>query len=269
MPKDSLLTSGLAYSSPDRLEVRRITHVGIVSSHLLAARHIVELIKINPETMAFIVSEKGKVNLDLPPNARVVILIDLLGLPVPASEYLTALATQIPGCSFIALDRTRKEIDVALLLRLGFAGFVSHEEALHLLGPAVQAVAEGHVWVSPDVMRIYVNLTCQHTQRRGAAARTLTVRENQVLDLLRQRYSNRELANFLRISESTVKFHVSNVLMKLNVKGRRDLMDKELSLGSEGFSGKPGKKFMVARANAAKRFRGEILLAESQDDVPA
>ena len=270
MPKNSFLIAAPVSSESDRLEVGKIIRVGIISSHLLAARHLIELIEINPAITAFIISKKGKIGVDLPSNARVVILIDLWDLPVPTSEYLAALAAQIPGCGFIALDRTRNEIDVALLLRLGFSGFVSYEEALQRLAPAVHTVAEGHVWVSPGVMRIYMNLTCQHTHGRGVRARTLTVRENQVLDLLRRRYSNREVANFLRISESTAKFHVSNVLMKLNAKRRRDLMEEELSLeGSIGFVGNSGKKFMPTPVKAAEPFRREILMAKSQDNVPA
>ena len=45
----------------------------------------------------------------------------------------------------------------------------------------------------------------------------------QTADLLRKRYSNREIASFLGISESTVKFHVSNVMSKQNVHCRREL----------------------------------------------
>jgi DNA-binding CsgD family transcriptional regulator len=76
-------------------------------------------------------------------------------------------------------------------------------------------------------LRIYVDLTSARNSIRATGIATLTVRENQILDLLRRRYSNKEIANHFGISESTVKFHVSNVLTKLNVNDRRDVKDKK------------------------------------------
>jgi DNA-binding NarL/FixJ family response regulator len=53
-----------------------------------------------------------------------------------------------------------------------------------------------------------------------AAARTLTIRERQVLDLIRQGLANKEIADRLSIAEPTVKTHVHNLLEKLNVSTR-------------------------------------------------
>jgi DNA-binding CsgD family transcriptional regulator len=51
----------------------------------------------------------------------------------------------------------------------------------------------------------------------------LTDRERQVMELLLRRMSNREIGTILRISERTVKFHVGNILTKLQVTSRREL----------------------------------------------
>lgn len=50
--------------------------------------------------------------------------------------------------------------------------------------------------------------------------RILTVKEKQIFDLLIQNYSTKEIASFLGISDKTVRNHISNVLLKLGVKGR-------------------------------------------------
>ena len=82
-----------------------------------------------------------------------------------------------------------------------------------------------------------MDLTSKRPAVRESGLGTLTSRENQVLDLLRRRYSNKEMATLLKISESTVKFHVSNVLTKLNVNDRRDLTDKHSLYGPRLVSG--------------------------------
>ena len=52
---------------------------------------------------------------------------------------------------------------------------------------------------------------------------TTTARENEILELVRVRLSNKEIAELLQIRVSTVKFHLSNILSKMQAKSRRDL----------------------------------------------
>jgi len=189
-----------------------------------------------------------------PASSRVVVLIDLWGLPLPLTEYLDWLSAAIPGCAFLALDSAKSEVDVARLLHSGIAGFITHAESSHLLGPAIQAVAAGRIWASPEIIRIYVELTSQRFTV-SSGAEMLTSRENQVLELLRKRYSNREMAQLLRISESTVKFHVSNVLMKLKAHHRRDLVNADsCGVSTLPEPSRPGKNAM-ALANAEPQER--------------
>jgi len=202
-------------------------YAGIVSWHSLAAAHLVDLVKANPNMTPVILADATNGSSIFPERARVVILIDLWGVSMSTAEYMDELSAAIPGCVFLALDRARNEMEIARLLRAGFAGFITHNEALYLLGQAIHAVAEGQIWTSPEVIRVYMNLTSKRPALRESGIGTLTSRENQILDLLRRRYSNKEMAMLLRISESIVKFHVSNVLMKLNVNDRRDLTDKQ------------------------------------------
>lgn len=225
----------MQFQAPSEQNLREIKNqicVGIVPSHLLVAHYLLELLKSNSSLLPVILFEGVKSTKIFPAGLPVVILIDLWRLPVPAFEYLDAFSEAIPGCAFLALDRARTESDVAQFLLAGFTGFIRHDEA-HLLAPAVEAVARGRLWISPEVARLYFQRTSSRTAIRRAGAETLTMRESQILDLLRRRYSNKEVADFLGISESTVKFHVSNVLMKLNVSNRRELTEKECFFEAE------------------------------------
>jgi DNA-binding NarL/FixJ family response regulator len=211
---------------PNPVDAPTEIYVGLVMSHSLAAHHLVELIKVN-NMLPVILDNRSNCAAAFPAGARVVIIIDLWGPPLPVTDYLDAFTAAIPEGAFLALDEPRADVEIAHLLRAGFSGFISHNQAVDLLGVAINAVAEGQVWATPEVIRIYLDLTSRRSGMRAAGIEVLTVRENQVLDLLRWRYSNKEMAKFLGISECTVKFHVSNVLTKLHVSDRRDVMDRE------------------------------------------
>jgi DNA-binding NarL/FixJ family response regulator len=215
-------------SQPDQAGTSTPTsiHVGLVVFHSLAAHHLAELVRIN-KMVPVLLTDHVKVAHPFPASPRAVVLIDLWGLPLPLTEYLDGLSAAIPGCAFLALDSAKPDIEVARLLHSGIAGFITHSESSQLLGAAIEAVAAGRVWASREIIRIYVELTSQRFTV-SSGVEMLTARENQVLEFLRKRYSNREMAQVLRISESTVKFHVSNVLMKLKAHHRRDLVNTDL-----------------------------------------
>lgn len=62
----------------------------------------------------------------------------------------------------------------------------------------------------------------------------MTPRENEIKELIQRRFSNKEIASILKICESTVKFHLTNIFSKLHAHGRQDLLQRkpiESSLG--------------------------------------
>lgn len=231
--------------SPSQMIQARVEapiYVGLVVFHSLAAHQLVDLLKAN--NMSPLLLADGVKNIQaFPVDGRVVILMDLWGQPVPVTEYLREFSAAIPNCKFLALDSAKPGIDVARLLRAGFAGFITHEETMHLLAPAIRAIAEGRVWTSPEITRRSHEAASQRTTALGM----LTARETQILDLIRRRYSNKEMGVLLQISESTVKFHVSNVLMKLRANHRRELTNSEIFPGPDWLSGRRGKKTHLPR----------------------
>jgi DNA-binding NarL/FixJ family response regulator len=111
-------------------------------------------------------------------------------------------------------------------VRLGVHGFVEHAKVSETLCDAVEAVAKGHLWIPPKVLQIYVESTSKGGWGSLDSVRLPTPREAEVLELARQRLSNKEIADVLRIQEGTVKFHISKIMTKLRVGDRRELVIK-------------------------------------------
>ncbi|MCH0542506.1 response regulator transcription factor [Streptomyces sp. MUM 203J] len=104
-------------------------------------------------------------------------------------------------------------------LRAGAAGYVYKDIDPDALAGAIRAVHAGHVLLQPEVAEA---LLSQEAANGGSAGRggSLTEREREVLGLIADGRSNREIARALVLSEKTVKTHVSNILMKLDLADR-------------------------------------------------
>jgi two-component system nitrate/nitrite response regulator NarL len=198
--------------------------IGLVTSHSLAARYLCDLlVSRNIDFNPVLLPDPSAGAMLFSRNSNVVVLVDLRDLPLPVSTYLDALKDGVPHCSYIALDTSQKPSDIARLLLSGFAGYLSYDEIPDLLDSAISAVASGQTWATAEVMHLYVKLTSHRTMLHECGEEMLTRRENEIFELLRKRYSNKEIATFFGISESTVKFHVSNILAKMNLNGRKDV----------------------------------------------
>jgi DNA-binding NarL/FixJ family response regulator len=103
-------------------------------------------------------------------------------------------------------------------LRAGARGYVYKDIDPDALAGAIRSVHAGHVLLQPEV----AGALLAEDDHGGGTGRggTLTEREREVLGLIADGRSNREIARALVLSEKTVKTHVSNILMKLDLADR-------------------------------------------------
>jgi len=110
------------------------------------------------------------------------------------------------------------------MLYLGLDGLVKVSEDLEQeLASAVNTVLDGAVWAPRRLLAEYVRQTNWLRSDQFLARFSLTPRESQVLQFALRRLSNKEIGEVLRISERTVKFHISNIFDKLQVNDRQSL----------------------------------------------
>ncbi|MFF0753899.1 response regulator [Streptomyces sp. NPDC004267] len=104
-------------------------------------------------------------------------------------------------------------------LRAGASGYVYKDIDPDALAGAIRSVHAGHVLLQPEVAEALLSQD-DHGQGGTGRGTTLTEREREVLGLIADGRSNREIARALVLSEKTVKTHVSNILMKLDLADR-------------------------------------------------
>ncbi|MDD9377808.1 response regulator transcription factor [Streptomyces sp. ZAF1911] len=109
-------------------------------------------------------------------------------------------------------------------LRAGASGFLLKDASARQLADGVRVVAAGEALLAPSVTKRLITefskLSETRSQVGSAAVAELTERETEVLVLIAQGLSNAEIADRLIIAESTIKTHVSRILVKLGLRDR-------------------------------------------------
>jgi two-component system, NarL family, response regulator NreC len=131
-----------------------------------------------------------------------------------------------PEIGVIVLSMHPDESYVLRALKAGVKGYLLKDSADSDLIGAVRAVAHGKSFFSPAVSRVLLTDYMRKLRRSGAedAYDLLTPREREVLQLIAEGKSNKEVANLLNLSVYTVETHRSNIMQKLNLKGVPELI---------------------------------------------
>jgi DNA-binding NarL/FixJ family response regulator len=146
-----------------------------------------------------------------------VLLLDLKLPVLDGVGVLRELAERGSAVRSLVLTSAADHVLVTLALQAGAAGFLYKDVDPDALIRAVRSVHDGNTLLAPEAAGVLMS------PRRTAAVTgidALTHREREVLTLLADGRSNREIARLLHISEKTVKAHVSAVLAKLGVVDR-------------------------------------------------
>lgn len=149
-----------------------------------------------------------------------VLLIDMAH--AEALQDLRHAGEAFPGAKLVALGVVRQHDDVIACAEAGVAGYVFRDASLDELIETIEAAARGELRCSPELaatlLRRVANLAAQ--QPPIVADASITRREREILDLVGEGFSNKQIAAHLLIEVATVKNHVHNILEKLGVRTR-------------------------------------------------
>jgi NarL family two-component system response regulator LiaR len=157
-----------------------------------------------------------------------VVLMDLV-MPgdLDGVAAIGAIRREHPPVQILALTSYQEQERVQAALRAGAIGYVLKNASIEALAEAVRQAYAGKPTLSPEVTQALIDATTR--DRRAEFA--LTERETQVLRLLVDGMTNRQIASSLTLSQSTVKFYVSSVLSKLRASSRTEAVSIALQNG--------------------------------------
>jgi two-component system, NarL family, nitrate/nitrite response regulator NarL len=154
----------------------------------------------------------------------------LLDLAMPRRHGLEALRemnTSSLSVRVILLTAAAEKSQIVEALQLGARGIVLKDSATQILLRSIRAVMNGEYWVGresvSDLVQYLRNLMESTTPPTRQSRYGLTPRELQIVSAVVAGYANREIAEHFKISEDTVKHHLSNIFDKIGVSTRLEL----------------------------------------------
>jgi two-component system, NarL family, response regulator NreC len=150
-----------------------------------------------------------------------------IGMPnLNGIEACVQITQENSAIAVVMLSMHSDESYVLRALKAGARAYLLKDSAESDLVRAIHAVAEGKSYFSPAVSKVLLEDYVRKLQRAGGedSFDLLTSREREILQLVAEGKSNKEVANLLNLSVYTVETHRSNLMQKLNLRGVPELI---------------------------------------------
>jgi DNA-binding NarL/FixJ family response regulator len=150
-----------------------------------------------------------------------VVVMDLHMPELTGFEATRLLTAQTPATKVLALTVSSDADDVTDAVLAGASGYVLKDASIDEVIDGIRAAAEGEALISPRIaVRLLTRIKDSESSERVPVAVPLSDRELEVLRLVADGMGNHEIGEALFIGRSTVRNHISNILMKLQVENR-------------------------------------------------
>jgi DNA-binding NarL/FixJ family response regulator len=159
-----------------------------------------------------------------------IIVLDSSGLTFSNSSLISTLQAAIPGVRIVMVDMNSDEATFLKAVREGVVGYVLKDASAVEVAATIRAVATGEA-VCPPAMsmalfRVAARQAIPPSTFSWGAELGLSRREQQLVELLREHLTNKEIAAQLHLSEQTVKNHVHNILRKVGASDRSTVVER-------------------------------------------
>jgi len=166
-----------------------------------------------------------------------IVLLDSIDLVFSEARLVSALHTAIPGVRVVMVDMERDQSTFLRAVREGVVGYVLKDASAMEVVTTISAVAAGEAVCPPPLSMALFHCVARHYKSPGGASRVLSRRERELMALLRERLTNKEIAVRLNLSEQTVKNHVHHILRKVGAPDRLSMIERYESKGLGGGAG--------------------------------
>jgi DNA-binding NarL/FixJ family response regulator len=156
-----------------------------------------------------------------------VVMMDINMPELNGLEAAERITREVPGVRIVMLSMLGNEEYVAQALRAGAAGYLLKDADAVELGLAIKAVMRGDTYLSPAIARHAATLAI----RSGAPAQELTPRQREILQLIAEGHTTKDIAGKLDLSVRTVETHRIQIMQRLQIRDLAGLIRYAIRTG--------------------------------------
>jgi NarL family two-component system response regulator LiaR len=202
------------------MQDQQVIRILLVDHHAMVSSGLSALLRAHPDFLVVGQAGTGEEALRLFEHHEpdvVALEVDMPG-EIDGMELIRALRRKSAHVRVLVLTNTFEQEIVHQALREGATSYLLKNASAEELVHAIRAAHQSMPTLSPEVTRVLVDELSFHTRLDHG----LTAREQEVLELIARGWNNPQIAEALHVSLSTVQFHVSNILAKLDVNNRTE-----------------------------------------------
>ena len=185
--------------------------------------------QINPEITILQTSNLSEMQKLLSENIDTdIVLLDIDLAELNAAEIIGKIKTIAPNAKIVAISSSEEIRNIKKILSFGVKGYISKRSDSNILSGALKLILDGGTYLPPILLENNINIDTKNTT---ILKKSLTNRQSQVLDLIAQGKSNKQIAYDMGVSEATVKLHINALLRSLKVNNRTQAVITAQKLG--------------------------------------
>ena len=196
----------------------------VVDDHPVVLHGVAGILQANAEMEVVAICSDGAAAVEaIRKFAPRVAVLDVTMPGLNGLDVLAALAAEGLRTKIVLLTATATDGQILTAIARGVTGILLKDAALDDLVDCVREVAAGRNWLPSDVIEAALERETGSRLMGMRVTETLTVREREVMLLVSEGVSNKEVGRRLNLSEGTVKIHLHNIYQKLGVANRTAL----------------------------------------------
>jgi two-component system response regulator NreC len=205
----------------------------IVDDHEIVRDGIAALILQRPDMELSGMADNGQRACELALETSPDIVVMDLSMPVMNGiEATRKILEELPACKIIILSMHSDKRFVTEALKAGASAYLLKESASKELWKAIEVVGEEQTYLSPALTHLLLDdYRQQFVEENKDKAAQITTREREVLQLIAEGQSTKEIANSLFISSKTVETHRRHLMEKLEVNSLAGLVKYAIRMG--------------------------------------
>jgi two-component system, NarL family, response regulator NreC len=199
----------------------------LADDHTIVRQGLRKILEAQPEWTVVAEGSDGRetvrLAIDLQPD---VVIVDI-GMPLlNGIEATRQIVRRLPSVGVVILSMHSDEPYILQALQAGARAYLLKDSADTDLIRGVKAAVAGKSFFSPVVARVMLDDYLRHLRQKGVIDRldSLSEREREVFQLIAEGHSNKEIADLLSVSPSTVDTHRTHILQKLDVHSTAELV---------------------------------------------